>query len=311
MDIILISHSRGQTWKYPLRPRSPWVWLPLALLPIATIAAAVVLGYSLAPSQDRSAQVASATALWDEQIATQRREIESLRDRIENNVHALAQRLGRLQAHVTRLNAAGERMSQVAGLDASEFDFNQQPPVGGPRRESSESTPSMDALDTALDEFERELDTRERQMQVLRELMVAGELHDEVMPSGRPVGTGWISSTFGWRTDPFNGRRSRHEGIDFAAAAGSEVVSVASGVVTKASSTPGYGLLVEINHGNGYVTRYGHNRKALVEVGERVSRGQQIAELGSTGRSTGPHVHFEVVHNGKVVDPAEYIHAAH
>ena len=119
-----------------------------------------------------------------------------------------------------------------------------------------------------------------------------------------------MSSGFGTRTDPFTGRHTRHSGVDFPGKRGTDVVAVAAGVVTVASRRGGYGNLVQINHGNGYETRYGHNYKLLVSVGERVHKGQHIAEMGSTGRSTGPHVHFEVHHNGKAVNPAAYIYAA-
>lgn len=170
--------------------------------------------------------------------------------------------------------------------------------------------PTIDEFRNALDGFERELDARERQMRVLRDLMVAGRLREEVLPSGRPITSGWMSSTYGWRADPFTGRRTLHHGIDFAGSPSSDIVAVASGVVTFAGRRHGYGQMVEINHGNGYVTRYAHNKENLVTVGERVHKGQRVALMGTSGRSTGPHVHFEVLHNGKTVNPTEYIRAA-
>lgn len=310
MDIILISHSRGRTWRLRCQPRSPLFWAPLVSLPVIAICAAMVFGYRMAPDASGVTQVASATAVWDEQVAVQRQEVQSLRQRMDDNIHALAQRLGQLQAHVTRLNAAGSRMTKLANIDAREFDFASPPPLGGPIAETDEQAPTADQFEAALDRFEKELDSRERQMRVLRDLMLASELREEMTPSGRPVNEGWISSAFGWRTDPFSGRRSMHEGIDFAAGVGTDVVSVAPGVVSHAGGKAGYGKLVEVNHGNGYVTRYGHNSKITVEVGERVDRGNVIAKLGSSGRSTGPHLHFEVLRNGKVVDPAAYMEAA-
>jgi murein DD-endopeptidase MepM/ murein hydrolase activator NlpD len=130
------------------------------------------------------------------------------------------------------------------------------------------------------------------------------------VPAGRPITSGWLSSYFGIRTDPFTGKKERHKGLDFAGKLGSDVVAVASGVVTWAGRRYGYGNLVEINHGNGYSTRYGHNDKITVKVGDAVKKGQIIAKMGSTGRSTGPHVHFEVLHKGKQVDPMSYIKTA-
>jgi len=132
-------------------------------------------------------------------------------------------------------------------------------------------------------------------------------LRDEVHPEGRPVHSGYISSMFGNRTDPFTGRAAFHKGVDFAGREGSEVVAVASGVVIWSGDRYGYGQMVEINHGNGYVTRYAHNSDNLVAVGDTVKRGEVIAVMGSTGRATGPNLHFEVLHNGRVVNPLSYV----
>lgn len=311
MDIILINNERGQSLRLSVDPRSMKLILPLVLAPALLLGAAGWLGYSLAPEARGVSKVMAATAMWDEQIDRQRREIADLRQTVDDNVHALAQRLGQLQAHVTRLNAVGERMTLMAELDAGEFDFDSPPPLGGPEEQTvAGPPPSIDEFRSALDDFARELDARERQMRVLRDLMVAGELREEVMPSGQPIKSGWVSSGFGVRTDPFSGRRTQHKGIDFAGGMGAEVISVASGVVSYAAPRSGYGKLVEINHGNGYVTRYAHNDEVLVSPGERVDKGQTIAKMGSTGRSTGPHVHFEVLRNGRIVNPTSYIHAA-
>jgi murein DD-endopeptidase MepM/ murein hydrolase activator NlpD len=165
----------------------------------------------------------------------------------------------------------------------------------------------------SLDSLEQRLNDREREMRVLEDLLLSSRMQKEVRPSGWPVAEGYITSPFGFRTDPFTGLRSNHPGIDFAAAEGSNVLAVASGIVTKAGEEEGYdgyGRIVEINHGNGYATRYGHNERVLVHIGDRVRRGQVIAKMGSTGRSTGPHVHFEVLLNGVQVNPERYIEAS-
>jgi murein DD-endopeptidase MepM/ murein hydrolase activator NlpD len=145
---------------------------------------------------------------------------------------------------------------------------------------------------------------------VLETMLMTRNLEAEVMPTGRPISRGWLSSYFGIRTDPFSGRRVHHSGVDFAGKLGSDVVAVAAGVVQYSGRRSGYGNLVEINHGKGYVTRYGHNLKNLVEVGQTVKKGEVIAKMGTTGRSTGPHVHFEVMVNGRQVNPKKYIHAS-
>ena len=132
-------------------------------------------------------------------------------------------------------------------------------------------------------------------------------MKEEVFPEGRPIDRGWISSYFGMRTNPFTGKLQFHKGMDFASKSGSKVKAVAGGVITWSSKRYGYGNLVEINHGNSYVTRYGHNEQNLVKVGDTVKKGQTISLMGSTGRSTGPHVHFEVIKNGKQINPNRFV----
>ena len=163
---------------------------------------------------------------------------------------------------------------------------------------------------SSLDELDKQLEHRSLQLGVLESMLMNQELQDEVHPQGRPVKRGWVSSYFGYRTDPFNGRIAHHDGIDIAGKEGTEVISVAAGVVTWAGKRYGYGSLVEVNHGNGYVTRYAHNKDITVKVGDTVRKGQALATMGSTGRSTGPHVHFEVIKHGRTVDPMQYIRAS-
>lgn len=308
MDIILIADGGEQTRKFRLTKR--WFWGLISALPLVLLLGGAYLGYWLASSESRGLQVAQATAIWEQQLQSERHKIEVLRDRVSASMHALAREVGMLQARMTRLDAVGQRMVKTAGLDPDLFGFDGPPPVGGPESDLTGPVPTEARLQQKLDALAARLDEREQQLRVLRDLMIADELRQQAVPSGKPVEQGWISSVFGWRIDPFTGRRSLHEGIDFATRAGAVVQAVAPGVVTAAGWHSGYGLMVEIDHGNGYVTRYGHNRKLLVEVGERVDRGEAIAKVGSTGRSTGPHVHFEVIKNGRVVNPAQYLRAA-
>jgi murein DD-endopeptidase MepM/ murein hydrolase activator NlpD len=162
-------------------------------------------------------------------------------------------------------------------------------------------------LSVMLAQLEQRVDLRESQLSALENVILARELKAEIHPEGRPVSNGFISSYFGERSDPFDGREAFHKGVDFAAPAGSKVVAVAAGVVTWAGERSGFGKLVEINHGDGYVTRYAHNERMLVRVGQTIKRGEPLALMGSTGRSTGPHVHFEVLRNGRQVDPLSFI----
>jgi murein DD-endopeptidase MepM/ murein hydrolase activator NlpD len=154
------------------------------------------------------------------------------------------------------------------------------------------------------------IDNREQQLAMLDKQLAARDTRLQTFVAGKPVTKGWMSSSFGRRTDPFSGKQSWHEGVDFAGDAGVDVIAVASGVVTHAGRKSGYGNIVELNHGNGYVTRYAHNDTHRVSTGDIVEKGQVIATMGSSGRSTGPHVHFEVLKNGEPMNPERYIYRA-
>ena len=195
----------------------------------------------------------------------------------------------------------------MAKLDKGEFDFDQPPAQGGPVGGMGLQTQDQMNLLTGMDELVKQLEDREQQLSVLETMMLHSNLQKQVFPAGRPVNSGWTSSYFGIRNDPFTGKRAPHDGVDFAGKLGSDIVTVGAGVVTWSGDRYGYGKLVEIDHGNGYVTRYAHSKDILVKVGEKVDKGQVVAHMGSSGRSTGPHVHFEVLRNGRAVNPARYI----
>jgi len=266
-------------------------------------------GYELGVAHMRANPDALTREVQSELVAQQTK-IAATTRKAEDNLNALALRLGQLQAHVIRLDALGERLTTMAKLDKGEFDFEHEPAQGGPDSDAQSSPMEVPDFIAALNQLAVQLDDRGRQLSVLETMLMNRNLQAEVMPAGRPVKHGWLSSYFGMRTDPFTGRRAFHSGLDFAGKMGSDVMAVAAGVVTYAGKRSGYGNLVEINHGNGYSTRYGHNSKILVSVGQTIKKGQIIAKMGSTGRSTGPHVHFEVLINGHAVNPKRYIQAS-
>ncbi len=248
---------------------------------------------------------------WQINLEQQQNELSRLQQAAQDSANMQARRLGQLQAQVIRLEALGQRLVKMAHLDSGEFDFENRPAQGGPASTDSHSaTIGTPDLLAALDRLSRKLDDRSSQLQVLEGVLMNRSLQAEVRPEGRPIVQGWLSSRYGMRTDPFSGKRAFHAGIDFAGKEGSAVVATAAGVVTWAGNRSGYGKLVEINHGGGYATRYAHSRTILVKVGETVKKGQIVGEMGSTGRSTGPHVHFEVLLNGRTVNPSKYIQAA-
>ena len=305
MQLIFFSKNRGQV--VHLQLRSLRFKFAAVSLTIAFAAAAFYGGYQFA-SRFGVANPQAQLAAWRSDLANQQSRIEATRGALQKSVDALALRLGQMNAHVVRLDALGERLTQMAGLSDGEFDFSTPPPLGGPE----ELIPGAESLQIsnvvyALESLDDQLDDRAEQLSVLEDFLLDRKLQDEVHPEGRPVMAGYISSRYGSRTDPFTGRAAFHKGVDFAGREGSEVVAVASGVVIWSGDRYGYGQMVEINHGNGYVTRYAHNVDNLVAVGDTVKRGQVIARMGDTGRATGPNLHFEVLLNDRPVDPLTYI----
>ena len=240
-------------------------------------------------------------------LAEQKRAVEDTKSEAERRLQAMSLRLAQMQAKLSRLEALGELLTVKAELDGGEFDFSSAPALGGPIISSYSRSSSESETIEMLDNLSLTLDNREMQLEIVAELIQDRHLKRENEPSGLPAGKGWISSHFGTRADPFTGKQAWHNGVDIAGKLGSDVLSVAAGVVTFSGERSGYGEMIEITHDNGYVTRYGHNNELFVTLGEIVKKGQVISSMGSTGRSTGPHVHFEVYKHGRSVDPASYI----
>jgi murein DD-endopeptidase MepM/ murein hydrolase activator NlpD len=302
MNVIFLSRREGRARHLNLA--HPVTLGVVGLAALAVLGSAFGIGLSIGRSSHQRA-AAGDTLHFGAVLAEQKQQISDLRQQLQLKVDAMAMRLGEMNAHVIRLDALGRRLAEMADISSREFDFDRDPPSGGPEGEGvSAQIPDLSAM---LNQLEQRVDQRETQLSALENVILAKELRAEIHPEGRPVANGFISSYFGERSDPFDGTEAFHKGVDFAGTAGSEVVAVAAGVVTWAGERSGFGKLVEINHGDGYVTRYAHNERTLVTVGETVKRGQPVALMGSTGRSTGPHVHFEVVRNGRQVDPLSYI----
>ena len=237
----------------------------------------------------------------------QRAIVNEARQEAQNNLDALAARLSKLQGHIMRLDALGARLAAMANLDEIDFSISEPFGMGGPEPDYHGKSLGVPDFIEQLERLSLEIADRSDKLTAMESMLMDSDLQDKTLPEGTPVEAGWISSLFGWRTDPISGRKAFHEGVDFAGKPKTNVTAVAAGIVTWSDRRPGYGNIVEINHGNGYVTRYAHNKENLVVVGDKVEKGQPIAIIGSTGRSTGTHVHFEVTLNGKHVDPKKYI----
>ncbi|MCK5002624.1 MAG: M23 family metallopeptidase [Gammaproteobacteria bacterium] len=294
MNIIFLGKYRGKPvrWQMGLVASSVLLSGFLSLMAVA--------GYWWGTSSGQLNQLADV----EKELAQQKSMIAKARANAQSELDALAARLGLMQAHVTRLDALGERLVTISNLDSKEFNFTHEPAVGGPHESGNGVSTEFENV---LGDLNDQLDSREQQLSILEDVLMSKQIKKETRPSGRPISKGWTSSYYGKRTDPFTGKLEMHKGMDFAGREGSEIVAVSSGVVTWASSRYGYGNLVEINHGHGYTTRYGHNAEILVKVGDSVEKGQAISLMGSTGRSTGPHVHFEVLLNDRQVDPLSFV----
>ena len=308
MKIILVSKRHGNTRSFTLGV------LTRTLLSACIFGVPMGLGYllwsQLSPESDSGLFTSESREAWVQSLDEQQTLIELTKRESEQKVAALTLRVAELQARLVRIDALGERLTSMAKLDRGEFDFSLPPALGGPTADLSEDIYTAPSFMETLDQLNEKIVDRQQQLETLEALLANKKLEDDVFLAGRPIKKGWMSSRFGRRTDPFTGGADWHPGVDFAAKENSEIVAVASGVVTWADERYQYGTMVEVNHGNGFKTRYAHCKSSLVKVGDIVKKGQVIALVGSTGRSTGPHVHFEVHKNGRVVDPATYIHRA-
>ena len=247
---------------------------------------------------------------WRDVLKAQQSDVDEARRISSESLDAYTLQLARLQARVMRLDALGERLISFSDIKEGEFDFSQSPGLGGPLTEDDSGNQPISNYFQMLDRLEEDIENRDQQLSILETLLIDRKIRDNIFISGRPIQSGWISSYFGMRNDPINGKRAWHSGVDFAGKADTEVKAVAAGVVNFAGYKNGYGQLIEINHGSGYKTLYGHHKKIHVSVGDIVKKGQVIAIMGNSGRSTGNHVHYEVHKNGRVVDPSSYIHRA-
>lgn len=273
-------------------------------------AAAFVGGYLFSAANGSGISFSDAESmtarLTDERIA-----IEEIRQQTEDKLDALAIRIGQMNARVIRLDALGRRLTEMADISAEEFDFDSEPAMGGPEEPTLMSgSAAVPGVLTAMAELGNQLDSREAQLSVLENVIMNKNLSERVYPKGRPVRSGWMSSYYGRRTDPFTGKPAMHRGVDFAGKEGAEIIAVADGIVSWSAPRYGYGEMVEIRHGNGYATRYAHNAENLVEVGQEVRKGDVVALMGDTGRATGPNLHFEVLHRGLRVNPSKFIQQA-
>ena len=300
MKLILIDNSQGRTRTFEFRR---WTTAVLSFCCVGIPLGCLGIGYQSGAKLDQP--VVSLGNLRD-QVEEQSKELTILQEDFESNIRAMTISLGKLQARLTRMDALGIHLTNLVGIEDEEFDFSKEPALGGPLINETDIGFQVDLIDK-IRILEEKIYNRVRQIENLENLIRGKNAQADAEVSGWPVNKGWISSPFGQRTDPFTGKLAMHQGVDFAGTEGHEVVSLGAGVVTYSGYMQGYGEMVEISHSDGFKTRYAHAQENLVKVGELVPKGKAIALVGSTGRSTGAHVHLEVYKNGRAIDPSKYI----
>jgi len=240
-------------------------------------------------------------------LADQRTEALRTQEKVQGHLNAMAVRLGELQARMLRLDGLGDRLARAAGLKPQELPAGQAPGRGGAESDRQARNLSVQEFTDLLERLARQVSERSDQLGVLEALLVEDSASRKFLPTLLPVVDGWYSSNFGYRIDPFSGQQSFHEGIDFPAETGTAIVAAASGLVVEAGWHAQYGKIIDIDHGNGLVSRYAHASQLGVKEGDLVVRGQHIGAVGTTGRSTGPHLHFEVRLNGVPQNPVRFL----
>lgn len=302
MNIIILTDRHGAA-------RALTLSLPVLLAAGAALVAVpvlvAVLTWSVLTDAPQPVISADSEAAWQETLA----DIDSEQSGTESQAQLehMTQQLARLQTRLMRLDALGERLTELADMSDGEFDFGSDPGMGGPELLNNSLRHESPDVQSVLDRLAERIDSRTQQLRLLEEVMVNRSVDSNALLDFKPVHKGHISSGFGRRSDPLTGRIAMHTGLDFAAPRGTPIYAVGAGVVTFAGRNGAYGNMVEISHGDGYKTRYAHAHTLDINKGDLVSKGQQIATVGSTGRSTGPHLHLEVFHKGMAVNPARHI----
>ena len=301
MQLILINKS-GEP--------SQFVLSSLRIKILGFVAATVCVGLVFAGFLLKQSDLVDAAVIetWRSKLSEQDDVVEQLREQSVARRQAVGRQIAEMQARLWRMEALASYMHETSGLPKDEFDFDAPVSQGGPLSNEAEVL-EVDNLDTQLASLSQRLKQRETELSILDQVLLGIYNDKGARPAGAPIVKGWMSSPYGERVDPISGKKAWHEGMDFAGAKGSEVIAVANGVVVFAGYRDGYGQMVEISHGKDLRTRYGHHEEVLVHAGQSVKRGDVIALMGNSGRSTGPHVHFEVLKEGRPVNPARYVSA--
>ncbi len=304
MNIILISDRLAKTRSVTLG--LPQILLAIFLLMIITMLMASALQNVLLRFAPKSLSDAAQLVLMGGREAEQRKQAAYL----QASLQAMAAKVGQMQAQMQRLDALGGRLAKATGMNPAEFSFDKPAAQGGPLLSDASAELSVVGLQQQLDWMSASVSDRGDKLAALQTMLMQNQLSQKLLPTVLPVHDAWYSSNFGWRVDPFSGGSAMHEGVDFVVPEGTPIYASAGGVVAYSDKHPSYGNMIEIEHGNDIITRYAHASKVLVKVGQVVRRGDKIAEVGSTGRSTGSHLHFEVRYKGSAQNPVRFLKKA-
>ena len=301
MNIILVSGRLA-------RARSLTLTFPAMLMgAVATLVTVLVVAFAMQYVMLRYASSINSQFLNSLILSAHHDTNEKMQSYLRENLNAMASKLGQMQAQLLRLDTLGERLAKTAGFKPQEFMFEQIPGRGGAVSTLPTYDLSLGDLSRHLEQLTRQMDDRTEKLGILDSLMIVDSANKKLLPSVLPIEGGWYSSNFGWRIDPFSGARAFHEGMDFMADTGTTARAAAGGVVAYSDFHPQYGNMIEIDHGNGLATRYAHLSNRQAKVGDVVLAGGEIGAVGSTGRATGPHLHFEVRQNGAPLNPARFL----
>lgn len=301
MNIILVSSRLAKTHSISLGRLQLLVALMASF--VLMLGAAFGMQYLMVRYAPEDLAEGMQTLLSKVQSAEQ----EKQQSYLHSSLDAMASRVGQMQAQMQRLDALGGRLAKLTGMKPEEFQFDQPPAQGGPLITAPAQQMSVSALEHELDSLSKVVSDRNDKLLALETMLMQNQLSSRLLPSISPINDGWYSSNFGWRIDPFTGSSAMHEGVDYMVPEGTAIHASAGGVVAYSDYHPQYGNMVEIDHGNDIVTRYAHASRVLVKVGQVVRRGEKIAEVGSTGRSTGNHLHFEVRYKGIAQNPVRFL----
>ncbi|MAD27351.1 M23 family metallopeptidase [Halopseudomonas aestusnigri] len=318
MNIIILTGRNGASRTLTLG--APWVFAGVSLLLALPLVASLITWQLMAGGSPELAAAENQIPQWQQVLQDYDTDPLVEDDGTQAQIERMSQQLARLQMRLTRLDALGERLTELADFNDGEFDFGSESEfefgigldpgtgMGGPElRDDDLSFEAPSDLQGLIEQLSARVDDRTQQLQLLEDLMVSRQTDVDAILDFVPVSVGHVSSTFGRRTDPITGRLSMHNGLDFAAPRGTPIHALGAGVVTFAGRNGAYGNMVEINHGGGLKSRYAHASVLKVSKGDLVQKGQEIAGVGTTGRSTGPHLHLEVYRNGMAVNPARFL----